>query len=64
MNYARAVAALQELKGMTDQEDLRKKADDAIKSLQNAGQTADGFILAWMVLGPLQAGGEDRGGLV
>ena len=58
VNYARAVAALQELKGMTDQEDLRKKADDAIKSLQNAGQTADGSILAWMVSGPYKVEGK------
>ena len=58
VNYTRAVAALQELKGMTDQEDLRKKADDAIKSLQNAGQTADGSILAWMVSGPFKSEGK------
>ena len=58
VNYARAVAALEELKGMTDQEDLRKKADDAIKSLQNAGQTADGCILAWMVSGPYKVEGK------
>ena len=58
MNYKRAVAALQEIKGMTDQEDLRKKADDAIKSLQNAGQTADGSILAWMVSGPFKQEGK------
>ncbi|MGO8927171.1 MAG: HEAT repeat domain-containing protein [Limisphaerales bacterium] len=58
VNYARAVAALQELKGMTDQEDLRKKADDAIKSLQKAGQTADGSILAWMVSGPYKVEGK------
>jgi HEAT repeat protein len=51
VNHTRAVAALQELKGMTDQEELRKKADDAIKSLQNAGQTPDGSILAWMYSG-------------
>jgi HEAT repeat protein len=58
VNYTRAVAALQELKGMTDQEDLRKKADDAIKSLQNAGQTADGSILAWMFSGPYKLDGK------
>ena len=58
VNYKRAVAALQELKGMTDQEDLRRKADDAIKSLQNAGQTADGTILAWMLSGPYKLEGK------
>jgi HEAT repeat protein len=58
VNYTRAVAALQELKGMTDQEDLHRKADDAIKSLQNAGQTADGFILAWMFSGPYKLEGK------
>jgi HEAT repeat protein len=58
VNYARAVAALQELKGMTDQDDLRKKADDAIKSLQNAGQTPDGSILSWMVSGPFKLEGK------
>ena len=58
VNYTRAVAALEELKQMTDQEDLRKKADDAIKSLQNAGQTADGSILAWMVSGPYKVEGK------
>jgi hypothetical protein len=58
VNYARAVAALEELEQMTDQEDLRKKADEAIKSLKNAGQTADGCILAWMVSGPYKAEGK------
>jgi HEAT repeat protein len=58
VNYARAVATLQELKGMTDQDDLRKQADDAIKSLQNAGQTLDGSILAWMVSGPYKVEGK------
>jgi HEAT repeat protein len=58
VNHTRAVAALQELKGMTDQEDLRKKADDAIKSLQNAGQTPDGSILAWMFSGPYKLEGK------
>ena len=58
VNHTRAVAALQGLKGMTDQEELRKKADDAIKSLQNAGQTPDGSILAWMFSGPYKLEGK------
>jgi HEAT repeat protein len=58
VNYQRAVAALQEIKGMTDQEDLRKQADDAIKSLKNAGQTTDGSILAWMLSGPYKLEGK------
>ena len=58
VNHTRAVAALQELKGMTDQEELRKKADDTIKSLQNAGQTPDGSILAWMYSGPYKLEGK------
>src|ERR1035441_5437593 len=43
---------------MTEQEDLRKKADDAIKSVQNAGQTADGCILAWVFSGPYKLEGK------
>jgi HEAT repeat protein len=58
VNYKGAVAALEELKQMTDQEDLRKKADEAIKSLKNSGQTADGSILAWMVSGPYKVEGK------
>jgi HEAT repeat protein len=58
VDYKRAVAALQELKGMTDQEDSQKKADEAIKSLQNAGQTADGSIVAWMLSGPYKLEGK------
>lgn len=58
VNYTRAVAVLQELKGMTDQEDLRQQADKAIKSLQNASQTADGAILAWMLSGPYKMEGK------
>lgn len=57
-NHARAVAALQELRAMADQEDLRTKVDDAIKSVENAGQTADGAILAWMLSGPYKAEGK------
>jgi hypothetical protein len=58
VNYTRAVAALQEVKGMTDQEDLRKQADAAIKSLQNVGQAPDGAILAWLVSGPYKLEGK------
>ena len=43
---------------MTDQGDLRKKADEAIKSLQNAGQTADGSILIWVFSGPYKLEGK------
>jgi len=58
VDYKRAVAALEELEQMTDQEDVRKKADDAIKSLKNTGQTPDGCILAWMVSGPFKSEGK------
>lgn len=58
VSHNRAVAALQEFKGATGDEALRQQADGAIKALLNAGQAADGTILAWMVSGPYKLEGK------
>jgi hypothetical protein len=58
-----ALAALQALKTQAGTDDLRKKVDDAIKAVQNAGQSPEGFILAWMFSGPYTQEGKDSGAL-
>jgi HEAT repeat protein len=58
-----ALAALQELKAQAGSDDLRKKVDDAIKAVQNAGQSPEGFILAWLFSGPYTQEGKDSGAL-
>jgi HEAT repeat protein len=58
-----AMTALQAMKAQADSDDLRKKVDDAIKALQNAGQSPDGFILAWMFSGPYTQEGKDGSAL-
>ena len=58
VSHTRALAALEEIKGMTDRQELLKQADDAIKALLNAGQTPDGTVLAWMFSGPYRLEGK------
>jgi hypothetical protein len=48
----RALAALREIAAQAGSDDLRKQAADAIKALHNAGQSPDGFIVAWLLSGP------------
>ena len=58
-----AVDALQNLKGLAATDDLKKQIDDALKAVQNAGQSPDGFILAWLMAGPFTKEGKDGNAL-
>ena len=40
------------------QRQIRKEVADAIKALQNAGQSPDGFVVAWMLSGPYDEEGK------
>jgi HEAT repeat protein len=58
-----AMAALQEIKAQAESDDVRKKVDETIRALQSAGQSPDGFILAWLVSGPYVQEGKDGAAL-
>jgi len=58
VNSQRAVAALEQLKSMADNDALRQKAEDALKVARNAGQGPDGTILAWLLAGPYTQEGK------
>lgn len=48
----RATAALEQAKAVARTDELRGKIDDAINAVKNAAQSADGYIVAWMLSGP------------
>lgn len=54
----RALAALQDLQAQAPTDELRRQAAEAITALQNAGQSPEGFIVAWMLSGPYMQEGK------
>ena len=54
----RAEAALQQVKAGATTEELRRQADVTIRNLARTGQTADGYVLAWMLSGPYTQEGK------
>jgi HEAT repeat protein len=53
------LAALARLEAQTETDAARKEVADAIKAVQSAGQSPEGFILGWMVSGPYVQEGKD-----
>ncbi|HNQ90155.1 MAG TPA: HEAT repeat domain-containing protein [Verrucomicrobiota bacterium] len=47
-----ALAALESLRAQATTEQQRQAVDDAIAAVKNAGQSPEGFILAWLIAGP------------
>ncbi len=58
-----SIAALQLVKADATTDDIRKQVEDAIKAVQNTGQSPEGFILAWLMSGPYTQEGQDGGAL-
>jgi HEAT repeat protein len=58
-----ALAALEQVKAQGATEAIKQQADTAIKAVQNAGQSPDGFILAWLMTGPITKEGKDGAAL-
>jgi hypothetical protein len=56
------MAALEQLKTQGSDE-IRAQAETAIKAVQNAGQSPEGYLLAWLLSGPYVKEGKDGGGL-
>ena len=54
-----ALAALQEIKANAASDEVKRQADDAIKAVQNAGQSPEGFIVAWLLAGPYTEQGKN-----
>jgi hypothetical protein len=50
--HKRAMAALEEIKSQAASDEVKKEVEEAIRSLAGAGQSPDGFIVAWMLSGP------------
>ena len=59
----RALAALRALESPTASDAVRQEVADAIRTLQNAGQSPEGFVVAWMVSGPYLEAGKTCGEL-
>lgn len=54
-----ALAALEAIKAQSDNDDLKRQADEAIKAVQNAGQSPEGFVVAWLLSGPYTEQGKN-----
>ena len=54
-----ALAALQAIKASATSDDVKRQADEAIKAVQNAGQSPEGFIVAWLLSGPYTEQGKN-----
>ncbi len=57
------LAALDRLKTQAETDAVRKEIADAIKAVQSAGQSPEGFILGWMLSGPYMQEGKDGAAL-
>lgn len=53
-----SLAALHQIKASAASDDVKRQADEAIKAVQNAGQSPDGFIIAWLLSGPYSEQGK------
>jgi len=58
-----ALAALEKAQTQNLPDALKQQAAQAIKAVQNAGLSADGFILSWLVSGPYVKEGKDGAAL-
>lgn len=54
-----ALAALQQIQASAAGDEVKRQAEDAIKAVQNAGQSPEGFIIAWLLSGPYTEQGKD-----
>ena len=57
------VAALQDIKAQLPTDEARQPIENALKAAQNAGQSPDGFVIAWMLSGPYTEEGKDGNAL-
>jgi HEAT repeat protein len=53
------LAALARLEAQAETDAARKAVADAVKAVQSAGQSPEGFILGWMLSGPYVQEGKD-----
>ena len=58
-----ALAALEQAQAQNLPEALKQQAAQAIKAVQNAGLSPDGFILSWLVSGPYVKEGKEGAAL-
>ena len=63
MYPGQSTAALEKLNAAAGTPELQKAVQDAMKAIRNAGQSADGFILAWMQAGPYTQTDKDGSAL-
>jgi hypothetical protein len=54
-----ALAALRQIKASAASDDVKRQAEEAIKAVQNAGQSPEGFIIAWLLSGPYTEQGKN-----
>jgi hypothetical protein len=58
-----SLAALDKVKTAATTPELRKKVEDSVRVVRNAGQSPEGYILGWFIAGPYTAADKDGPGL-
>lgn len=58
-----ALAALQAIHAEAASDDIKRQAEEAIKAVQNAGQSPEGFLVAWLLAGPYTESGKNGSAL-
>jgi HEAT repeat protein len=53
-----ALAALEAIRAQSDSDDVKRQADEAIQAVRNAGQSPEGFVVAWLLSGPYTQQGK------
>lgn len=54
---------LEQVKSTTQNDEIRKQAEQTINAVKNAGLSMDGYILAWLIVGPFTKEGKDGNAL-
>ncbi|WCJ59533.1 HEAT repeat domain-containing protein [Fontisphaera persica] len=58
-----ALAALEQVQAQNLPEALKQQAAQALKAIENAGMSPDGFVLSWLLSGPYVKEGKDGAAL-
>lgn len=57
------LTALEQVRSLAQNDEIRKQAEQAIRAVKNAGLSPDGYILAWLIVGPFTKEGKDGSAL-
>lgn len=57
--HQQSLAALQQIRAGAASDEVKRQVEEAIKAVQNAGQSPEGFIIAWLLSGPYMEQGKN-----